>query len=102
MQQIERAREIEDIIQFVFRGDLRNPDSTTDYIVYLYDRHQTEALGRYITEQGLGTVELVPVVEAGLLDVRRPARGRPASVSVDQRSQEDRREKRRAKNAKAQ
>ena len=29
LEEIERAREIEDIIQFVCRGDLRNPDSPT-------------------------------------------------------------------------
>ncbi len=31
LEEIERAREIEDVIQFVFRGDLRNPNSTDDY-----------------------------------------------------------------------
>jgi hypothetical protein len=76
-EEIERAREIEDVLQFVFRGDLRNPDATGDYNVYLYDRYQAEALAAYLTEHGLGTVELVPVEEVGLLDMSRPGRGRP-------------------------
>jgi hypothetical protein len=49
-EDIERAREIEDIIQFVGRGDLRNPASTEDYFIYLYDLHQAEALARYIRD----------------------------------------------------
>ena len=76
-EDIERAREIEDIIQFVCRGDLRNPNATGDYHVYLYDRYQAEALADYLTEHGFGMVELVPVEEAGLLDMQRPGRGRP-------------------------
>jgi hypothetical protein len=89
-EEIERAREIEDIIQFVCRGDLRNPNSTGDYSVYLYDRYQAEALAAYLTEHGLGTVELIPVEEAGLLDMSRPGRGRPPSEPEDLRSKEER------------
>ena len=102
LEEIERAREIEDIIQFVFRGDLRNPDSTDDYYVYLYDRYQAEALAAYLTEHGLGTVELVPVEEAGLLDMSRPGRGRPPSEPDDPRSQEERLKQKQVKDAERQ
>jgi hypothetical protein len=101
-EEIERAREIEDVLQFVFRGDLRNPDSTDDYWVYLYDRYQAEALAAYLTKHGLGTVELVPVEEAGLLDNSRPSRGRPRSEPEDSRSPEERLKDRQDKDAERQ
>jgi hypothetical protein len=101
-EEIERAREIEDVLQFVFRGDLRNPDATGDYNVYLYDRYQAEALAAYLTEHGLGTVELVPVEEAGLLDMSRPGRGRPRSEPEDPRSLEERKKHKQAKDAERQ
>jgi hypothetical protein len=95
-EDIERAREIEDIIQFVCRGDLRNPNATGDYHIYLYDLYQAQALAEYLTEHGFGMVELVPVEEAGLLDMRRPGRGRPPSQPEDARSSEERLEQERA------
>jgi hypothetical protein len=98
-EEIERAREIEDVLQFVFRGDLRNPDATGDYNVYLYDRYQAEALAAYLTEHELGTVELVPVEEAGLLDMSRPGRGRPRSEPEDPRSLKERKDQKRADDA---
>jgi hypothetical protein len=98
-EEIERAREIEDIIQFVCRGDLRNPDATGDYWVYLYDRHQAEALAAYLTEHGLGTAELLPVEEAGLLDMRRLGPGRPPSGPEDSRSLEERLKQKQVKDA---
>ena len=90
---------MEDIIQFVNRGDLRNPASGDDYYVYLYDRYQAEALAAYLTEHGLGTVELVAVEEAGLLDISRPGRGRPPSEPEDSRSPDERLKQKRANDA---
>jgi hypothetical protein len=98
-EEIERAREIEDILQFVCRGDLRDPDSTADYHIYLYDLHQAETVADYIEQQGLGTVELVPVEEAGILDTTRPQRGRPPRAPEDLRSHEERAAEKRAKDA---
>lgn len=101
-EEIERAREIEDVLQFAFRGDLRNPNSTGDYYVYLYDRYQAEALAAYLTEHGLATVELVPVEDAGLIDTHRPGRGRPPSEPEDPRSLEERQKAKRADDAERQ
>jgi hypothetical protein len=70
-----------------------------DYHIYLYDLHQAQAGADYITEQGLGTVELVPVEEAGILDTTRPQRGRPPRAPEDLRSPEERAEAKRAKDA---
>jgi hypothetical protein len=101
-EDIERAREIEDIAQFVCRGNLRNPNATGDYHIYLYDLYQAQALANYLTDHGFGTVELVPVEEAGLLDMQRPGRGRPSSEPEDPRSPEERLEKKRAGDAERQ
>ncbi|WP_188911044.1 hypothetical protein [Salinarimonas ramus] len=79
-EEIERAREIEDVIQFAGRGDLRNPDSTDDYLVFLYDRFQAEALAAYIEENGLGQPVIEPVEETGLLGYVRAPAGRPRAV----------------------
>ncbi|MCG7391972.1 hypothetical protein MHY87_03530 [Microvirga sp. ACRRW] len=89
-EDIERAREIEDIIQFIYRGDLRNAASSEDYHIYLYDLYQAEALEQYLMDQQIDEIVLVPVEEAGLLDVRRLGRGRPSSEAEDSRSREER------------
>jgi hypothetical protein len=96
-EEIERARETEDVIQFAWRGDLRNPASSDDYHIHLYDRHQAEALAQYLIEQEVGTIELVPVEEAGLLGMQRPGRGRPSLEPEDPRGCEERRIERQAK-----
>jgi hypothetical protein len=86
----------------VCRGDLRNPNATGDYHIYLYSLDQAEALANYLTEHEFGMVELVPVEEAGLLDMQRPGRGRPPSDPEDARSPEERLEKKRADDAERQ
>ncbi len=83
--EIKRAREDEDIIQFAHRGAARNPDFGGDYDIYLYSLDQAEALATYLTEMGVGTVELVPVDEAGIMDVTREQPGRKAET-LDERS----------------
>jgi hypothetical protein len=97
--EIERAREFEDIIQFVARGDLRDPEATGDYDIYLYDLHQAQVVAAYLMENGFGEVELVPVVEAGLLDVERPKVGRPPAESDHSMTREERHEIAKAKDA---
>ncbi len=47
-------------------------------------------------------VELVPVEEAGLLDMSRPGRGRPASEPEDPRSLEERQKEKQVKDAERQ
>lgn len=101
-EKIERAREIEDVIQFTTRGNTRDPDATGDYNVFLYDLYQAERLGHYFEEHGFGTVELVPVAEAGLLDFRRPQRGRPAKRLQTARTYEEHEAEKREKDAERQ
>jgi hypothetical protein len=92
-EDVERAREIEDIIQFVLRGALRKPDFDGEYRVYLYDLHQAEALAAYLEQEGIALVELVPVDEAGIMDVEREKRGRKR-VELDESSKKERDQRR--------
>ena len=69
---IRRAREFEDIRQFVMRGALRRPDYAGAYDIYLYDLVQAQDLEAYLRGIGIADLELVPVVEAGIMDVVRP------------------------------
>ncbi|WP_157091882.1 hypothetical protein [Methylobacterium nodulans] len=91
---IERAREVEDIVQFVLRGALRRPDFDGTYEVYLYEEHQANMLKTYLEQEGIADVELVAVDEAGILDVQRPKSGRPR-IQLDESSKAERVERRR-------
>jgi hypothetical protein len=109
--QIERAREIEDLVQLTFRGSLRDPQAQGIFDAYLYDRHQAEQLATYIRDNNLGIGELVPVVEAGIMDVAREAKGagskprraatapRRRRMTVEERREADRGRKQRARAA---
>jgi hypothetical protein len=71
--EIERAREQEDIWQFVMRGTIRMADFRSTYTVYLYDLWQAEALASMLRDEGISaSVTVEPVAEAGILDVVRP------------------------------
>ena len=92
---IRHTREFEDMRQFVMRGIIRRPEYDGDYDVYVYDLAQAEDLKRYLSESGItNQVELVPVHEAGIMDVVRPERQRgSASRARLTDSSEVRREK---------
>lgn len=71
---IRSAREEEDVFQFVLRGAIRDSSYGGTYRVYLHDLHQAEALSRRLRASGItNDIEIVPVNEAGILDVQRPA-----------------------------
>lgn len=98
--QILQARESEDIIQFVLRGAPRDPNYEGAYDVYLYGQDQAEMLMRYLKEHGIATeVELVPVLEAGIMEVRRPASDRPQDGVVDPLGHQERMDQRRRADA---
>jgi hypothetical protein len=92
---IRRTREFEDVRQFVMRGIIRRPDYDGDYHIYVYDVAQAEDLKRYLGESGItDRVELVPVREAGIMDIVRPE---PQRVITSPRSHADMSEVRREK-----
>lgn len=92
-EQIELAREAEDIRQFVFRGAIRMADFTGRYRIYLYEKHQAEVLRDYIEQQGFA-VDLVPCVEAGLIGIEREKKRAPGT---DERSQSEKKADRQKK-----
>lgn len=99
---IRRAREFEDIRQFVLRGALRRPDYAGDYDIYLYDLVQAQDLEAYLRGIGITDLEVVPVVEAGIMDVVRPgsaaiAPKTPLSADDRQKRNTASQQKRRAK-----
>jgi hypothetical protein len=70
---IRRAREDEDLIQFVFRGALRNGDFSGTYEIHLYSEDQAERLRDYFVSNKItDDMRLVGVDGAGIMDVARP------------------------------
>lgn len=69
---ILRAREEEDILQFVMRGAIRRPDFGDDYDIYLYSKRQAELVAQKLVASGIGkSVGLVPEPGAGIMDAPR-------------------------------
>jgi hypothetical protein len=58
---IVAARETEDIVQFVYRGAIRNPSYDGPYDIYLYNRDQAEAVAAAMTDFGIRNVEVLPI-----------------------------------------
>jgi hypothetical protein len=79
-EEIRRAREIEDIIQFVMRGAIRRPDYGCGYDVYLYSLDQAEAVAEYLRANVSPHVSVEAVKEAGILDYERPD-AKPSSAA---------------------
>jgi hypothetical protein len=89
-QDIKQERESEDVFQFVMRGALRERDFQGGYDIYLYNKQQASTLrdmlkSHHVSQQ----IELVPIIEPGLMDLRdvksKPSepvqtRNRPARV----------------------
>ena len=82
-QEVERAREREDIWQFAMRGAIRMAEFDGTYTVYLYDLWQAEALAAMLREEGIADhVKLEPVAKAGILDEERPKPGPKAGAKA--------------------
>lgn len=102
--QIARARETEDIQQFVMRGAIRCPDFDGRYDIYLYDLRQAEAARDFLVGGGIANVTLYGIDEAGIMEFERPKSGRKPTPRDDRTKQErltERREKDAARKARA-
>jgi hypothetical protein len=96
--QIARARETEDMCQFVMRGAIRNPDFTGRFEIYVYDLNQAEEVRDFLLGGGIEDVTLLRIEEAGIMDFERPKAGRKP-VPVDARTEAERAAERRKKDA---
>lgn len=66
--EIIASRETEDIVQFAFRGAIRDPAYDGGYDIYLYNREQAQHLAHELNGYGILNVEIVPVLGAGIMD----------------------------------
>ncbi|MCJ2094668.1 hypothetical protein MKK67_19525 [Methylobacterium sp. J-072] len=73
---VRAAREDEDIFQMVTRGAIRDPEYSGRYEIHVYDDGQAERLRARMLAGGFTDVMLVPVFEAGVMDVKRKSAGR--------------------------
>jgi hypothetical protein len=90
--QVTRARETEDIYQFIYRGALRDPSFNGVYQVWLYESQQAEVLKSVLEADGVSVI-LNEVDEAGIMDVARTKKaGRPPSRVSDEERRKARRE----------
>jgi len=87
---IRVAREDEDVLQFVMRGAIRKPDFGGTYDIYLYAEEQAERLADKLIASKVGRVELVPVIDAGIMDMpplpgegKRRGRKEPEMVTLE-------------------
>lgn len=87
---IRIAREDEDTLQFVMRGAIRNPEYDKAYDIYLYTKEQAERLAAKLIASEVGVVELVPVIDAGIMDAppmpgeeKRHGRKEPDMVTLE-------------------
>jgi hypothetical protein len=97
-EEVERAREREDIWQFVMRGAIREAGFDGTYTIHLHDLWQADALARMLREEGVADdVALEPAAEAGILDVERPKPGPKtgAKAAASSKSFEEREAERR-------
>lgn len=101
-----RAREDEDIYQFVCRGAIRDPDFSGDYSIYLYSRGQAERLQQRLHSAGYAHVAVSGLPEAGIMSVTREAPRRTKVLTQQQllaraeKKKADARERQRACRAK--
>lgn len=87
---IRVAREDEDVLQFVMRGAIRKRDFGGTYDIYLYAKEQAERLADKLIASEVGRVELVPVIDAGIIDLpalpgegKRRGRKEPEMVTLE-------------------
>ena len=78
---VERARECEDLLQFVQRGAIRCPDFSGEYHIYVYDEFQANWLARYFVENKIASVNLVAEHGPGIMDIERPKSGPRAKIT---------------------
>jgi hypothetical protein len=87
--EILRAREEEDILQFVMRGAIRRRDFDGDYDIYLYSKRQAELVAQKLMRSGIGkSVSLVPEPGAGIMDAHpQPMKAIRQAIASEKKSE---------------
>ena len=67
-EEVRRAREEEDVLQFIMRGAIRMPDFHKSYDVYVYSKKQAEVLERQLLASSVGSVLLKAETNVGIMD----------------------------------
>ena len=80
--QVRRAREDDDILQFAMRGAVRNEAFNASFDVYVYTEAQARTLADQLTASGVGVVQIVPVPEAGIMNETFPKRSRAGMSKI--------------------
>jgi hypothetical protein len=87
--EILRAREEEDILQFVMRGAIRKRDFDGNYDIYLYSKRQAELIVEKLSAAGIGkSVDLIPEPGAGIMDADpQPMKAIREAISAEKRAE---------------
>lgn len=88
---IRHAREDDAVAQFIMRGAIRDLDYGGPYAVYLYSQSQAERLRDHLLRIKFTTVDVVPLVEAGLMDEVRVTRKRKEATPEELAARAERR-----------
>lgn len=90
--EILRAREEEDILQFVMRGAIRRRDFGGEYDIYLYSKRQAELVAQKLVASGIGnSVALVPEPGAGIMDAKpQPMKAIREAIVADKAAEAER------------
>lgn len=88
-EEIFRAREEEDILQFVMRGAIRRRDFDGDYDIYLYSKRQAELVAAKLYASGIGqSIDLVPEPGAGIMDAAsQPMKAIRDAIAAEKRAE---------------
>ena len=76
------ARETEDIIQFVFRGAIRNPAYDGPYDIYLYHLDQAESVEKAMIDYGFFNVEVVAIPDSPIMEMKVARAAPEATLDV--------------------
>lgn len=93
--QVVRAREHEDLLQFVLRTSLRVPHDPRPVELYVYDKVQASFLAEALGSSGYIDVKLA-AIDIGLLGSAKPRPGRPPIAPVATRTEAERKRDRRS------
>lgn len=80
--EVRRAREFEDILQFVFRLSLRDHESDAPVDIRVYDSAQAEFLAEFLAATGYVDVSVWCITEAGIATQWRQKPGRQPLIET--------------------